>query len=443
MMLGLASCGDKSGSGDGKSDGSGSEEQTNPNANLSRPEGEIHVYVVGDAAASAEQAAADRFNQTSPIKVVVDTGSTTGNEYLTSIRNSVGTASAPDISMSWGAASIQPLIAADALMPLDGFIAEDPALKDSFLPAVFQEEVIDGVTYGIPMRGVAPTFIFYNKSVLADAGLAPATTWEELLAQVPALTDAGVIPIGLAGADKWPTQMWYQYVFAQEIGNDAVAKGLAGDRDVWSSDGSRKALGLLKDLIDTGAFGKNFASVTYGSDGSAALLRANKSAYELMGTWYYADFTSGDDAAADNLGWTPFPAISGGSGKPGEIAGNLSNYYNVTADTRYPETCMKFLQELYSDDFLNDQLALGNLPPTTNAAELINAQTDITDTRKQYLTFVTELVADAPTFQLSWDQVVPAENLTLVQNGMADYFSGAIDADRWIADMQQHTQPTS
>ncbi len=137
--------------------------------NNDRPEGEIHVLALGDAAASAEQAAADRFNETSDIKVVVDSGPTAQTEYDPQIRNSIGTASAPDVFMSWSSSGIQPLIDAGALLPLDDFIAEDAALEGSFLPSVFAEEVVDGATYGIPMRGVAPEFFFYNKDVLARA----------------------------------------------------------------------------------------------------------------------------------------------------------------------------------------------------------------------------------------------------------------------------------
>jgi xylobiose transport system substrate-binding protein len=407
--------------------------------NNDRPEGEIHILVLGDAAASAEQAAADRFNETSDIKVVVDTGATAGNDYTTAVRNSVGTASAPDIFMSWGAANIQPLVDAGALLTLDDFIGEDPKLQSSFLPSVFDAETIDGASYGIPMRGVAPTFLFYNKQVLADAGLEPATTWDELLDQIDTLSAAGVTPIGLAGADKWPTQMWYQYVFARELGNDQVAKGLAGDGDVWASEGSKKALETIKGLIDAGGFGQNFDSVTYGTDGSAALLRTGKSAYELMGTWHFATVEAGDAAFVQNdLGWTAFPSLDG-DGQDGEIAGNLSNYYNVAADTRYPDTVRDFLKELYSDDFLNDQLKLGNLPPTTNAADLIDADADLGQVNKEYLSFVVNLVKDAPTFQLSWDQAVPAAGLTPVQNAMADYFNGTIDADGWISAMQAAT----
>jgi len=407
--------------------------------NESRPEGEIHVAVYGDAAATAEEAAAERFNESSEVKVVVDKLAGDGN-YPTAVRTSLGTANAPDIFMSWGAADIQQLVDAGAVMSLDEFIDEDPALRDAFIPSVFDEEVIDGEAYGIPMRGVAPTFLFYNKQVLADAGLEPAQTWDDLLSQAETLTQAGVIPVALAGADKWPTQMWYQYAFAREIGNEEVSAGLAGDGEVWASEGSRTALDDLKELVDAGTFGSTFDSVGYSNQGTTGLLSQGKAAYELMGTWNYATLEgAAPDFVADDLGWVAFPSLEDGAGESGEIAGNLSNFYNVAADTRYPETARDFLKELYSDEFVADQIALGNLPPTLNAGEFIAADESIDPNKKSYLDFVFTLVQDAPTFQLSWDQVVPTASKERLTDAIADYFNGTIDADGWVSQMQSIT----
>lgn len=399
----------------------------------SRPTNQVHVLVLGDAAATAEKDAAARFNKTSKVKIVIDTGATAGADYNTTVRTQIGTKNGPDVFMSWGASGIQPLVKAGGLLPLDDFITQDPKLKSSFLPSVFNEEVIDGKSYGIPMRGVAPEFLYYNKKVLDAAGLKPATTWEDLVSQVSKLKSAGVIPIGLAGADNWPSQIWFQYLYARELGNDQVAKGLAGDKSVWESSGSKKALSDLSDLIKSGAFGSSFQSVTYGADGSAALLRTGKSAYELMGSWHYA--TVGDTS---NLGWTAFPSVSGGKGNDTEIVGNLSNYYNVAANTRYPGTVRDFLKELYGTPFLQAQIKLGNTPPTTNAADLVNSDSSLDAGTKQHLDFVIGLVKDAKTFQLSWDQTVPASQQTASQKAAGAFF-GNQNSDQFIQSMETIT----
>lgn len=399
----------------------------------SRPENEIHLLVFNDAAAEAEIALAERFNETSDVKVIVDTSPETESvAYINGVRQSLGTAESPDIFMSWGAAQIQDFVDSGALLSLNGFIEETPALRDSFSAAVFDQEVIDGEAYGIPVRGTQPVFLFNNKDVLAQNGLEPAATWDELLDQVDTLTAAGVIPIGLAGASQWPTLMWFEYVYAQTVGNDVVADALAGDTEVWASDGSREALEMLRELIDSGAFGTTFDSVDY--DNSPALLRTGKSAYELMGTWNYAVQAGADEAfAEDGLGYTSFPAF--GDLEPGQLAGNVSNYYNVVADTRYPDTVKAFLEQLYSPEFIESQLALGNLPTTVDVGDFI-ADSDGTESSKAFLQFTNDAVQAAPSFQLSWDQAVPTASKQGMLDAMSGFFNGSLDADQFIAAMQ-------
>jgi len=409
----------------------------------SRPKGEVHVLALGDPAASAEKAAADRFNLSSDIKVVVDMGPISGGAYNAVIRRSIGSPTAPDIFMSWGSAGIKELVKAGALLPLDNFIRQDPQLRDAFIPSVFKEDVIAGTTYGIPIRGVAPVFLFYNKTVLRRLGLNPATTLTELRRQAGVLTKAGVTPIGLGGADRWPQLMWFEYLYSRVLGNDAVAKGLAGDNQVWSSNESRSALRLIRTLVDGGAFGKSYASVKYGSTGSAALLRTGKTAYELQGAWHFATTIDPDPGFAGQLGWTPFPTVDGGRGLPAEITGNLSNFYNVLADTRYPDTVREFLAELHDNQFLAGQIRLGNLPPTNNASELLRADTDLMPINKKYLAFVVDLVARAPSFQLSWDQTMPADKQAAFQDAVANFFNGNVDAEEFIRTIQAATRVTS
>lgn len=404
--------------------------------NNDRPADEIHVKVFGDAAAKVEKAAADRFNQTSSVKVVVDNGPAAGNDYINQVRSQIGTKDSPDIFMSWGAANIQPYIKAGALMDLNDAIAKDPKLKSSFLPSVFKEEVVDGKTYGIPMRGVGPVVLYYNKAVLQKAGLQPPKSFDDLMSQVSTLKAAGVTPIALGGADKWPDLMWFEYLYSRLAGNDQVAKGLAGDKTVWESQQSKDALSSLTKLIDAGAFGTTYESVKYGSDGSPKLLSTGKAAFELMGNWNYSTIAGDDPAFAEkDLGWIPFPSMNG-NGQAGELAGNLSNYYNVAADTRYPDTVAKFLATLYSDEFVKDQLSIGNLPPTTNAGDLLNQVPTLTASGKDFLTFQLGIMHDAPSFQLSWDQAIAAESKETLNNGIAAYFGKTMNQDQFISMMQ-------
>ncbi len=353
----------------------------------------------------------DTFNETSDVKIVLDT--IPGADYQSKLQTIIGTNSAPDILFNWGGGSIANFVEADLLLPLDDFIEEEPQLRDAFLPAVFDTAVIDGQAYGVPMRGTQPVMLFNNSEVLEQVGIdAPPATWDELLDDVETLKAAGITPIALGGADQWPTQMWFQYVFDRVAGEDLFQSALEGNTDVWDSEESRTALGMQRDLVDAGAFGTNFASVKFTDGGSPALLASGRAGFELMG-------------------YSEFPAIEGGEGDPDNLAGNTNNFYSIHKDTRYPEEAAEFLKLMYSDEFVKEQVAIGNLPTTTNTEKFLGEAAD-----PEYAKYQFDLVQNAPHFQLSWDQAYPPEATVTIHTAVSQFFSGQIDEDGFIKAMQ-------
>ncbi|MEU5362385.1 extracellular solute-binding protein [Streptomyces sp. NPDC005925] len=412
LGLSLSACGD--GNGGGSSD-----------------DGKIHVLVYGDASNKVEKRIVEEFNRTSDVKAVLDT--IPGADYQQKLQTIIGTPQAPDIFFNWGGGSIKPFVKAGLLMPLDDFIEKDPKLENAFLPSVFHSAVVDGKPYGVPMRGTQPVLLFHNRTVLDEAGVQPPRTWDELLGAVDKLKAAGVrTPIALGGGDQWPTQMWFQYLYDRVAGPGLFQKALDGDKDAWNSAAGKKALGMLRDLVDAGAFGKNYDSVKYTNGASPALLASGKAGFELMGSWYYAQQqTDAPEFAEDGLGYTAFPAVAGGKGDAGNVAGNTNNFYSVLKKTKHPEAAAEFLKLMYSDTFVKAQLAIGNLPTTTNTENFLDTAASPAYSRFQY-----DLVAKAPSFQLSWDQAYPPSAATPMHQAIQQFTNGQIDADGFIKAMQ-------
>jgi xylobiose transport system substrate-binding protein len=400
----------------------------------------IHVLVYGDATNKVENQLVETFNKTSKVKVVLDT--IPGADYQQKLQTIINTKQAPDVFFNWGGGSIKPFVKADLLMPLDEMIAKDPGLKSNFLPSVFNTAVIDGKSYGVPMRGTQPVLLFNNKKVLADAGLTEPKTWDDLLNAVRVLKAKGVTPIALGGGDQWPTLMWFEYLYDRIAGPGAGSAGLFqtalnGDRNAWAGPDSEKALGMLKELIDAGAFGTNYDSVKFTDGGSPALLARGKAAFELMGSWEYStqqdanpDFTKSD------LGYGAFPTVPGGKGDPKNVVGNTNNFYSVLKKTKHPEAVAEFLKLQYSDEFVKAQLAIGNLPTTTNTSGFLN-----TAANPEYSGFQFDLVKGAPSFELSWDQAYPPAATTPIHQAVQQFFNGQIDQGGFIKAMQ--ALPTS
>ncbi|GAA3180329.1 extracellular solute-binding protein [Streptomyces virens] len=400
------------------------------NGGASADDGKIHVLVYGDATNKVEKRIVDTFNKTSDVKVVLDT--IPGADYQQKLQTIISTPQAPDIFFNWGGGSIKPFVKADLLLPLDDFIKKNPDLENKFLPSVFNNAVVDGKPYGIPMRGTQPVLLFHNKKALQEAGVTPPKTWDELVDAVGRLKDKGVTPIALGGGDIWPTQMWFQYLFDRVAGPDLLKKALAGDKSAWESPESKKALNMIRELVDAGAFGKNYDSVKYTNGGSVALLASDKAGFELMGSWYYSQqLTDHKEFAEKDLGYSAFPTVEGGKGDPKNVAGNTNNYYSVMKKTKHPEAVAEFLKLMYSDEFVKAQLDIGNLPTTTNTDEFIDSAVSPEYSRFQY-----DLVADAPSFQLSWDQAYPQKASSDLHKAVQQFFNGQLDTDGFIQAMQ-------
>ncbi|WP_328906350.1 extracellular solute-binding protein [Streptomyces sp. NBC_00234] len=416
MVLSLSAC------GGGGSDSAGGDDT-------------IHVLVYGDATNKVEKELVATFNKTSKVKAVLDT--IPGADYQAKLQTIISSKQAPDVFFNWGGGSIKPFVDAGLLLPLDDFIAEDPDLKAKFLPSVFNSAVLDGKSYGVPMRGTQPVLLFNNGKVLKDAGVEAPKTWDDLLGAVEALKAKGVTPIALGGGDRWPTLMWFEYLYDRIAGPELFQKALDGDKEAWASPDSRKALGMIKELVDAGAFGTNYDSVKFTDQGSPTLLATGKAAFELMGSWEYS--TQQDafpEFAKSDLGFSAFPSVAGGKGDQANIVGNTNNFYSVLKKTKHPEAVAEFLKLQYSDQFVKAQLGIGNLPTTTNTEGFLD-----TAASPEFAKFQFDLVKAAPAFQLSWDQAYPQAASTTMHQSLQQFFNGSMDEDAFIKAMQ--ALPTS
>lgn len=400
-------------------------------ANSDRPEGVIHIAGLGDPASAADKEMVAIFNKTSKIKAVFD--SNPNSDYQTKLQTLIGTKAAPDIFFNWGGGSISQYAREGLLMPLTDFIASDPKLKSMFLPSVFNTGIVDGTPYAVPMRGTQPVMLFNNKAVLASAGITPPKTWDDLLADVKILKQKGITPISIGGADQWPQLMWFQYLYDRIAGPGLFAKALNGDTSAWASADSIKALGMIRQLVDAGAFGTNFDSVSFSNGGSPKLLRTGQAAFELQGSWYYSvQLTADPNWTKSELGWSAFPTVAGGKGDQTDISGNPNNFYSVIKKTRYPDAVKSFLQLMYSSEFVKAQLNIGALPTTTNTAEYLPKADNA-----NFLEFQFDLVKNAKSFQLSWDQAYPPTAITAMHNAAQQFFNGSMSTSQFITAMQQ------
>ena len=105
-------------------------------------------------------------------------------DYIASLNAALLSSEAPDVF------ELQTIdlsrVRAGQLAPLDDLFE---GVRDDFNETALERVTVDGTLYGVPMI-LDPQFLYYNESALAEAGLAPPTTMDELI-EVAAALDTG------------------------------------------------------------------------------------------------------------------------------------------------------------------------------------------------------------------------------------------------------------
>ncbi|MFF5668903.1 extracellular solute-binding protein [Streptomyces hygroscopicus] len=388
----------------------------------------LDVWVYQDASTKVQREVVKRFNKTSDVKVKLT--QVPGDGYSDKMRTSMGTPNAPDIFFNWGGGSISDFVKKGMLLDLDPAMAEDPELKKAFIPTILDAGAIDGKHYGIPMRGMQPVILFYNKDVFADAGAKPPKSWDDLLKLIDTFKSAGVTPFALAGTDAWTEQMWVEYLVDRYGGAGVFQKVRSRGMAAWDDPAVLKTARTIRDLVGRGAFGKNYKSVNYTADGASTLFAKGKAAMHLMGSWEYANQKANQPAfAKSGLGWTTFPAVPGGSGDPKSVVGNPTNYWSVNAKVKGEKrkAALEFVKFAAGQDYSKDLIANGDIPATSDAASLLGGHENPGYARFQY-----QLVKRAPDFTLSWDQALPAKYTPPLYTAIQKLFNGQLDPDGFV-----------
>ncbi|MFE5093194.1 extracellular solute-binding protein [Streptomyces sp. NPDC056638] len=392
--------------------------------------GTIIAYVYGDDAVKVQQAAVNDFNKTSEVKVKLV--SVPGTDYVNKLRSSMGSPSAPDVFFNWGGGSIKPYVDAKQLVDLTSTVDSTPELKDGFLPSIMAAGGLDGKIYGVPMRGMQPVMLFYNKTLFAENKVAAPKTWEDLQNAITTFKAKGITPFALGGSDKWPELMWMEYLLDRIGGPEVFKKIQNGDGSAWGDPAVLKAARTVKQLVDQGAFGKNFNSVDYGNGGAPTLLNKGKAAMHLMGSWEYStQLGKAPEFAKKDLGWTAFPTVTGGVGDAADVVGNPTNYWSVNARTKHKDAAIAFLKAMASEKYAKALVDNGEIPTTSNAASMFSTSPNPQFANDQY-----SLVQKAPSFTLSWDQALESRYATPLLTEISKLFAGKSTPEQFVAAMK-------
>jgi len=305
---------------------------------------------------------------------------------------------APDLFQSWGGGVLWEFAEAGLLRNIAPELdANDGEWRNSFsAQAALNLYELDGASYGVPWTWGA-VGMFYNKALFAQAGLDPEVTpvtWEEFVATIETLKEAGITPISLGGKDKWPGHFWWVYAAIRLGGQDAFLNAY-NRTGSFADEPFVKAGEYVKSLVDMGAFPENFMALTYGDQ--FTLTANGQAAMELMGQWSPGNYNNAvEGGLGEDLGWFPFPVLPDGLGNPGDVLGGGDGY---AVGANAPDEAIDFLKYLTSVDVQRRAAEVWVIPTVGEAEDVV--------TDNPVFASIIKARNEAPYFQLYYDQFLP------------------------------------
>ena len=262
-----------------------------------------------DPGKSVFQAIADAYHAAHP-NVTIHITILENEAFKTKLATSMQSGQVPDLFQSWGGGIMA--VQADAGM-LKDITADVASWKDTINPGALSIYAYKGKQYGIPWD-MGMIGVWYNKALFTKAGISgPPATWDEFLADVSKLKAAGIVPLAIAGKDMWPSMHLWTYLVLRIGGGDNLAQMVQSGN--WNTDACKAAGDQVLKLNALDPYQPGFKGATY--DNEAAAMGNAKVAMEVMGQWapsvQNADSSSKKGIGTD-LGWFPFPTVTGGKG---------------------------------------------------------------------------------------------------------------------------------
>ena len=273
----------------------------------------------------------------------------------------------PHIIYSWSGGVLKAQIEAGVLEDITDQVK---GFADTVAPAALAAFTQNGRVYGLPIA-LSQVGFLYNKELVAKANVDAARikTWDDLLAAVKALKAAGVTPIVVGGADKWPLHFYWTHLAVRIGGKATFDAALRGENGGFAGETFQKSGELFKQLVDLQPFQngflgfKNPQAVGYFGDGKAAMALAISSVYHLQRALAADKVGLGED----KIGWFDFPVVPGGKGEPTDTLGGITGWL-ITKGA--PKEATDFLKFFISRD-VQTRLAAGNfLIPVVKGAEV-------------------------------------------------------------------------
>ncbi len=274
---------------------------------------------------------------------------------------------APDIYFEWTGARM-------AQRDADGYAADlTAAVESGPLAGIFDESAfgaatVDGKVVLVPHTADVTNVLWYNVPLLAEHGITPPATWEELLAACDTLNEAGIIPIATGNKDLWAAGNWLSHIASRVVGEDVYDATLSA-KGPFATPEWEQAFGYIKELADHKCV--NASANAVDDNAGAQLFFQGQAAMHPIGSWLVS--WAIDEAPDLDFDFVNLPAMPAGSAGDQDSVIGVETGFMVNANSENIDLATEFLALLNSPEnaqaFIDDA-ELSPLAPAAGASDV-------------------------------------------------------------------------
>jgi len=277
-----------------------------------------------------------------------------GDQTPTVLRSKLAGGGAPDVALLAQPGAIAQFAKAGQIKPLASNVIA--AIDANYDPGWKKLGTVNGQVYSIMFKAANKSTFWYNTAQFQQAGVTPPKSWTDFLKDCQTLSDAGITPVSVGGADGWTLTDWFENVYLSQAGPDNYDK-LAHHQIPWTDPTVIQALTTLKQLFGNDQFlagGKSGALQTSFNDSVTQTFKnPAKAAMVYEGDFSGSVITSTTSAKlGTDAKFFPFPA-----------AGATTNFVDGGGDaalaTNANPATMAFIQFLASPEAAEAWAAAG------------------------------------------------------------------------------------
>ncbi|MFE6283876.1 ABC transporter substrate-binding protein [Streptomyces sp. NPDC057877] len=239
----------------------------------------------------------------------------TGDNVSTVVGSKIEGGNAPDVVMVPQVGVLQQFAKEGWLAPLSK--KTEQAVDSDFAPVWKDYGSVDGTFYGLYFKAAHKSTVWYSPDALAQAGVEPPKTYDEMLEAGQTVSDSGLAAFSVAGQDGWTLTDWFENIYLSQAGPEKY-DALAAHELKWTDASVVKALTTLGELFQDEQLIAGGQKQALNTDFPGSVEKVFGPEPEA-GMVYEGDFVAG--VAKDQFGkeigkdadFFPFPAVDGGT----------------------------------------------------------------------------------------------------------------------------------